>query len=114
MTRRRSLTRNQRVRIFDSNQGCCHICGEKIHVGEPWDADHVVPRGLTGSDNLDEFRPTHKACHKEKTRDDNRAVKKAVRVRAKHLGIKNPSKWQGKFKRKVDGTVVIRETGEPV
>ena len=115
MTRRRSLTRNQRVRIFDANEGRCHICGQKIDgVREPWDADHVVPRGLTGSDALEEYKPAHEACHKEKTRTDNRTVKKAVRTRAKHLGIKGPSKWQSRFKRKVDGTTVDRNTGEPV
>ena len=112
---RRSLTRAQRVRIFDAHNGRCHICGQKIDgVREQWDADHVVPRGLTGSDDLKEYAPAHKDCHKAKTKEDNRTVKKAVRARAKHLGIKPASKWQSKYKRKMDGTVVLRATGEPV
>lgn len=89
MTKRRALNRNQRVSIFDANKGVCHICGHKIDgVRERWDADHVIPRGLTGSDELEEYKPAHVDCHKAKTKGDNRTVKKAVRVRANHLGVK--------------------------
>lgn len=91
---RRSLTMNQRVRIFDANEGRCHLCGVKIKTGEKWDADHIIPRGLTGSDDLSEFAPAHVDCHRDKTRGDNRTVKKAVRTRAKHLGLKRPTRFR--------------------
>ena len=110
---RRSLTKAQRVRIWDANEGRCHICGQPIRLGEAWDADHVIPRGLTGSDDLKEYKPAHKDCHKTKTKDDNRTVKKAIRTRAKHIGAVQ-KKPLSKFKQKVDGTVVHRATGEPV
>ena len=114
MTKRKSLTKNQRVRVFDAHDGVCHICELPIRLGESWDADHVIPRGLTWRDDLEEYAPAHKSCHSVKTKKDNRDVKKAVRVRAKHLGLKKQTGWQSKFKKKVDGTVILRETGEPV
>ena len=118
MTRRRSLTRAQRVKIWDAHDGICHICELPIILGQPWQADHIIPRGLTGSDELEEYAPAHVDCHQDKTRNDNRTVKKATRVRANHLGIRKPSRMQGsrdsRLKKKVSGEVVDRETGEPI
>jgi 5-methylcytosine-specific restriction endonuclease McrA len=118
--KRKSLSRNQRVQIWDTNKGICHICGLPIWLGEKWDADHVIPRGLTGSDALDEYKPAHVDCHKCKTKSDNRTVKKAVRVRAKHVGVEKtggkamPGTKRSRLKRGFDGVVRDRETGEPV
>lgn len=112
---RRSLTRLQRVRIFDAAGGVCHICQARIHAGrgERWDVEHVKPLSLGGSDNEANMRPAHVGCHSQKTKDEAPTRAKVYRIRAKHLGIKKsgrgfPGGKSSAFKKKVDGTVVLR------
>lgn len=96
---RKHFSRKERVRIFDLNTGKCHLCGEKIRVGDAWDLEHVVPWSLTRDDSDDNVKPAHKSCHKEKTADDVAAIRKADRVRAKFIGAwpksKNPIRSAG-------------------
>lgn len=113
MSRKKFSTR-ERVRIFELNKGCCHLCSQKIQVGEAWELEHVTPWELTRDDSDDNVKPAHKHCHKTKTADDVRAIRKADRIKAKHLGIKKPSTFSAKFKKRIDGRVVNRETGEIV
>ena len=114
MTKRRSLSRLARIRIFDSNNGVCSICGGKIQVGERWQADHRLPLALGGEDTEANMWPVHEQCHKDKTADDVGKVRKADRQRAKHLGIKRkrkpmPGSKASGWKKKFDGTAVRRE-----
>jgi len=104
MTRRRSISRTERVRIFEAAQGLCHICGEAIDgTRERWDVDHVVPLQLGGDDHGDNLQPAHVACHATKTPADVKQIAKAKRVHAKHIGAKP----RGKIPyRKFDGTPV--------
>lgn len=115
MTKRRSIGRTERVRIFDAAQGVCHICGTKIDgTREKWDVEHVIPLQLGGEDTGENLQPAHVKCHAAKTKDDMSRISKAKRVSAKHIGAvtaKNPipggraSKW----KRTINGRVVPRE-----
>jgi 5-methylcytosine-specific restriction endonuclease McrA len=41
----------------------CHLCGEGPRPGDPFVADHVVPRSLGGSDEIDNLRPAHRSCN---------------------------------------------------
>ena len=104
--KRKSLTRLQRAKIFDAAHGTCHICTRKIHPGEKWEADHIQPRELTGSDGLDEFAPAHVDCHKSKTKEEDLPrIKKVRRTRAKHLGIRKRRRKRIPY-RKFDGTPI--------
>lgn len=89
---RKSFSRTERVRLFDLHGGKCHLCGEKIKVGDAWDLEHLVPWELTRDDSDDNVKPAHKSCHKEKTADDVAAIRKADRIRAKHIGAWPKSK----------------------
>lgn len=89
---RKHFSRTERVRIFDLNRGLCHLCQCKIQAGEAWDLEHLVPWALTRDDSDDNVKPAHKSCHKEKTADDTAAIRKADRVRAKHIGAWPKSK----------------------
>lgn len=114
MARKKFSTRD-RVRIFELHKGCCHICSQKIQVGEAWDMEHVVPWELTRDDTDENVRPAHKHCHKSKTADDVRAIRKADRIKAKHNGtFQKPTTFSTRFKKRIDGRVVNRETGEIV
>lgn len=107
MTSRRSLSRLQRTRIFDAAKGICHLCGVRIHAerGEKWEAEHVNPLWLGGSDDESNMRPAHVHCHKDKSRGEKKVKAKTDRVRARHLGIRK-SKHPMRGWRKFDGTPV--------
>lgn len=119
---RPSLSDSNRVRLWNLHKGICHICGEKIDgVREKWDVEHVIPRALIGklADTDDNMRPAHKACHAKKTAADLGNIAKAKRREARHIGAHRPKSVipgsrSSRFKRKLDGTVVDRITGERI
>ena len=101
---RRSISRTERVRIFEAAQGVCHICGQPIDgVRERWDVEHVIPLALGGDDKGDNLQPAHASCHAAKTPDDVAKIAKAKRVAAKHQGARMKSKMPY---RRFDGTPV--------
>ena len=112
--RRRTLSTAERVRIFESANGNCHLCSQPIHVSEKWEADHVIPRAVTGRDDLGAFSPAHAKCHRVKSSEvDIPQIAKTKRIRAKHIGAhrtRNPmagSKASG-WQKRMDGTVIRR------
>jgi 5-methylcytosine-specific restriction protein A len=107
MTDRRSLSPTRRVKIFEDAGGRCHICEGKI-FGKEWDVEHVIPLALGGADDASNMRPAHKSCHGEKTKADAASWSKAKRIRAKHIGAKRPSGFQSKYRKKMNGEVVLR------
>jgi len=114
MTRRRSMTPLRRARIFDAHSGTCHLCGQKIAVGEAWEAEHIIALEISGDDSDANLAPAHVACHRAKTADDAGRIAKARRVRAKHIGAHRPKATlpgsrASKWKRRIDGTVVRRD-----
>ncbi|MEP4443284.1 MAG: hypothetical protein ABJZ69_13620 [Hyphomicrobiales bacterium] len=50
---------------------------------------------------------------KAKTAQDVKAIRKSDRQKAKHIGAVSKRPWS-QFKKKMDGSVVDRETGEPI
>lgn len=89
---RKKFSRTERVRIFDLHAGRCHLCQQKIQIGETWELEHVVAWELTRDDSDDNVKPAHASCHKTKTADDTRSIRKADRIRAKHIGAWPESK----------------------
>ena len=118
--KRKSLTRLQRVRIFDRAGGKCCICGLKIHAerGEKWEPHHVRPLWLGGKDEFWNMAPAHaKPCHSDVSAADNTPRAKTDRQRANHLGIPKPSKAKfpagrsSRQRKKISGEVVERVSG---
>lgn len=109
---RRSLTQLQRAAIFERFGGICHLCGVKVRLGEPWDAEHVIPLAMGGEDGGDNLKPAHRSCHAAKTATDKRDLAKVARIRAKHIGAKKRSTFQtsrdGPFKAKIGGGIERR------
>jgi len=83
---RKNFSRKERVRLFGLHGEKCHICSQKIQVGEAWELEHIVPWELTRDDSDENVKPAHFKCHKVKTADDVAAIRKADRVKAKHIG----------------------------
>lgn len=88
MTARRTWTAKRRLAVFERDGGVCHICAQKILVGEAWDLEHRVPLALGGDDDEGNVHPAHVTCHKGKSAQDAANLAKANRVRAKHKGAK--------------------------
>lgn len=81
-----------RQRIFDRDQGKCHVCGLQIKVPfETWEADHVKAL-INGGENRElNLAPAHSHCHIGKTALDVKEKSKVNKVRGKHTGAKRPS-----------------------
>lgn len=117
--KRLKLSKQQRLELFLRHEGRCYLCGLTIRSGEAWDVEHIVAVGLGGGNDLENLRPAHAdaKCHKAKTKVDVGMMRKADRIKAKHLGASRPkgsipgSKKSG-WKRKMDGTVVRRDEAD--
>lgn len=114
MTKRRTLTRLMRTRIYDTAGGLCCICDLPIHAsrGDKFIIEHVVPLWLGGADDETNMAPAHQDCAVKKTTAEASVKAKGDRVRARHLGIKKPSRFPGsrdsQWRKKVSGEVVRR------
>jgi 5-methylcytosine-specific restriction protein A len=98
----------RKLALFEKADGRCHICGIMINAGDPWEVEHRVPIALGGADDETNMSPAHLHCHMQKTKVDAHRLAKAKRIKARHIGIKKRSTWQTKWKRKIDGTTVLR------
>ena len=68
--------------------GRCERCGGAYKRPE---FDHILPCALGGEPTLVNCMVLCEPCHKEKTADDIRRVRKADRQRRNHLGARKPS-----------------------
>lgn len=106
-----------RMRIFDRENGICHLTGAKIDpVRDQWDLDHKISLILGGEHRESNLFPALRDPHRKKTAVEVGIKSKIAKVRKKHLGIKKPksSLSHPTLKRRMDGTVVHRTTGEIV
>lgn len=86
--KRRPITDQLRERVFEAAGRCCHICGGTIDPRkERWDVEHVRPLSMGGADDETNMRPAHVACHAEKSAAEAKPRAKAIRMRAKALGM---------------------------
>lgn len=101
-----------RLRVFERYNGICYLSGRKIMPGDKWEAEHIVAIINGGENRENNLAPALTEPHKIKTAQDLAQKSKDYRVRAKHNGIKKPSRFPGsrdsRWKRKVDGSVVPR------
>lgn len=116
----RGDSRKLRAMIFLRQDGLCGCgCGQKLHV-KRWILEHVEPLADGGADDPSNMAAYTEDCAKAKTKAEAGARAKARRTRDKFTGIMPKSKSRMKFgrdsrlKKKLDGTVVDRSTGEPV
>jgi hypothetical protein len=99
----------RRLKIWEAHKGICILCDRKIDgVRERWIVEHVRPLALGGPDEDSNCGPAHVACATAKTKTDNASWTKAKRVAAKHIGAKRPSVFRSKWRKKMNGEVVLR------
>jgi 5-methylcytosine-specific restriction protein A len=90
MTRRRKLSRLQRIGVFDRAGGVCCLCGIVIQAerGQRFIIEHIKPLWLGGADDETNMGPAHERCAIDKTAGEAPVKAKGDRIRAKHLGVK--------------------------
>lgn len=116
-TKRPSISKAKRARIFLAHDGICWLCKFKIGADEPYDIDHQVSRELGGSDEDDNLAPAHKDCHREKSKADvkaiaksNRIIRKADPSKRKPPRVKLKSRgFNSMLRKKLNGKVEIRK-----
>ena len=82
-------------------------CGLPLAYGVQF--DHVILDANSHDNSLANCAAVCMNCHKHKTaKHDIPLAAKTVRQQDKALGIRKPSAFKSKFKRRIDGTVVLR------
>ena len=116
---RKRFTTQQRFELLKRENFRCHLCKGTIEPGQAWDISHEIPLELLGRDDDSNRRAAHRKCHRTHTaRVDLPAIARAKRIEAKHrAGAASVQPMRGGrndiLKRKMDGTVVMRATGQP-
>lgn len=113
---RREFSRKIRAAVFLRANGCCENpeCGARLKTGEGI-YDHVLPDALGGEPTEENCKLICATCNKAKTADDVRRIRKADRQRDKHTGAFKrssrpmPGSKRSRFKKKMDGSVVLRD-----
>ncbi|MEA1835056.1 HNH endonuclease signature motif containing protein [Methylobacterium durans] len=115
-TPRSCLSPRRRLQAWERTNGKCVVCGDRIDgARERWIVEHIRALELGGADELDNMGPAHEACGREKTRDDHSRTARAKRQKLRHIGAAAPERplpgsRTSPLKRKINGTVVSRET----
>jgi 5-methylcytosine-specific restriction protein A len=96
--------------------GSCEGCSRRLYEGD-FNYDHRIPDGLDGEPTLENCQVLCRSCHVVKTsKEDVPRIAKAKRNYRKAHGIKKRSSFQtnrdGPFRKRMDGTVERRHTGE--
>lgn len=73
----RVLTPKQRAELFTRADGCCQLCGDKIHG--PWIAGHKLAHGLGGETTLENSQVECLKCAKSTHEKDTAMCAKADR-----------------------------------
>ena len=106
-----------KLRIFETYDGKCYQTGRKLSAGE-YDFDHVLALCNGGQNREGNLAPIYRPAHREKTKLDVAQKAKDRRVKMKHMGIntktKGPTLNGRAIKKKLDGSVVYKDTGEQV
>lgn len=112
---RQNFPKRVKVAAFERAKGHCEECTAYLVPGK-FHFDHDNMDALGGKPTLENCKVLCIACHSEKTaKQDAPRLAKANRQRDKYLGIqtrrkqKIPGSKGTRFKKKLDGTVVLRE-----
>ena len=81
-----------RLRVWDREEGLCHRCRREIPADDAWIIEHRLAIILGGANAEGNLCLTCSWCKPAKDAEDVAAKAKTAAVRAKHLGIRAPSK----------------------
>lgn len=104
------------LRLWERQGGRCAISGNKMYPGDEKDVDHIIPLRDGGQNKESNLQIVLRSEHRKKTAAENKQRAYDDRVKAGHRGLKKPSRNPlpggrgSKWKKKMDGTVVPRDT----
>jgi len=116
LTSRRVIPERVKREILDEQGWCCFACHQPVSRDQI-DVDHRTPLALGGSDDETNWVALCRPCHKQKTRADVKAIRKADRARRMHQEGKSrqrrgrPMHGKGfdrRWRKRMDGTVEWR------
>ena len=109
MSNRRNFPKAVKLAAFKRANGRCEECTTWLGPGNT-EYDHVLADGICGEPTLENCAVVCKTCHSFKTRKhDIPAISRAKRLHAKHSGAKPKKRPWSKYRRKMDGTIVLRD-----
>lgn len=113
MTRRREFSTKVKLHAFIRCNGRCERCGSRLSPGK-YRYDHDTPDWMGGDPTLENCVVACSGCDGPKTAADQSAIAKTKRQMAKHVGAYStahplPCGRRSKWKKKVDGSVVLRD-----
>lgn len=104
-----------KLRIVDRQAGKCALTGIEFTPANKPEFDHIVPLWLGGENRESNLQAITAPAHKRKTHAEATVRAKVNANRKKHLLGKKPAKgWNTRFKKKINGDVIDRRTGEIV
>jgi 5-methylcytosine-specific restriction endonuclease McrA len=102
-------------RILDRQGWRCAITGAEFRDGVKAEFDHITPLWLGGQNRESNLQAITAKAHRAKTSTEAKVRAKVNANQIKRvLGKKKSSLSNSRFKKKIDGTVVDRRTGEIV
>lgn len=55
-------------RFLAEGRTSCHLCGDALSLSaDAWDADHLIPRALGGTDDEVNLLPAHRTCNQQRS-----------------------------------------------
>lgn len=81
-----------RTRVFERENGICHISKRRIRAGEIWHLEHKIPLSENGEHRESNLFPALVEPHKAKTRQEAKERKKVNAMKAAHILPREPSK----------------------
>ena len=76
------------LRIFQRENGVCHISGRKIATGERWQAEHKIALINGGRNSEDNLFPALIEPHKAKTRQDMKEKARVAKRAKSNIGAR--------------------------
>lgn len=104
-----------KLRILARQNDCCAISGRPFTSKEKPEFDHKTPLWLGGRNCESNLQAIHGDVHKRKTQAEAKVRAKSDRLRVRRLlGKKKSSLSHPSLKKRMDGSVVDRRTGEVI
>ena len=105
-----------RLRVWDGEQGKCHRCRRKIPSDDAWIIEHRQAIILGGANAEPNLCLSCSWCKPAKDAEDAAAKSKIASTRAKHLGIRPPSRirsagWGKAAPQKTASTPLTKRVG---
>lgn len=97
-----------RAAIYDKFNGHCAYCGKEISIGD-MQADHIVPKRLGGTSEIENLNPSCRSCNHYKRAGGVGTLRRLIETMPEKLmkiyifrvaldyGIVSLKNWDGKF-----------------